>query len=152
MRGELIWGIRESLLGYIGFLPDGSVTLTEGVSGSTEGPFTFPSEEIVYERQSCTGTMKFCGRVAIKGHGGILSADLEKPWIELAHSEAKLSGLLGGRREDLVHFVLDAPANEDGRLMWACPTYLTKAGAAWLGGHYAEGEEMDPLKIVVGSS
>jgi hypothetical protein len=151
MRGELTWGIRESLLGYIDLLPDGSVTLSDGVSGSAEGPFAFPSQEILYEHQSCTGTLKFHGSVAIKGHGGILSADLEQPWIELSHPEAKLSGLLGGRREDLVNFVLDAPANENGQLVWASTTYLTKAGAVWLGGHYVEGEEMDPLRIVLGT-
>jgi hypothetical protein len=148
MRGELTWGIRESLLGYIDFLPDGTVTLSEDVGRSSDGPFTFHSQDIVYEHQSCTGTFKFHGRVSLAGHGGMLSADLEQPWIEVSHAQANLSGLLAGRREELVKFVLDTPHSEDGRLVWASPTYLTKAGASWLGGHYAEGEEMDPLRLV----
>jgi hypothetical protein len=149
MIGELTWGIRESLLGYIDFLPDGTVTLSEDVGGSEEGPFTFHSQEIAYEEQSCSGTFKFRGIVSIAGHGGALSANLDQPWIEIAHSKASLSGMLAGCREPLVSFALEAPLAESGRLVWESATYLTKAGAAWLGGHYAEGEEMDSLRLAV---
>jgi hypothetical protein len=149
-HGQLVWGIRESLLNYIGLLPDGDVTLSEGSRGDARGPFSFTSDEIVYDQSTGEGTMKFGGRVAIEGHGGLLSVVLENPWVELASGEGLLSTVVGGSRTAVARFLPGTPATEADSLEWAaCPAYLTRTGVRWLGDQYVEGEEIAPIRILV---
>lgn len=149
MHGELVWGIRQSLLNYIGLLPDGDVAFSGGSRGSTGGPFSFFSEEMVYDEATREGTMKFGGRVAIEGHGGLLSVVLENPWVELSSDEGLLTTIVAGSRTAVARFLPGVPSAEAGSLEWpGCLAYLTRAGVGWLGDQYVEGEEIAPIRIL----
>lgn len=66
----LLWGVKQSLIGYVRRMPDGAVELHGGAIETAEG-FEFPS--VLGE------DLRFRGAVVLTGHGGMMHVTIADP-------------------------------------------------------------------------
>ncbi len=153
LRGPgLIWGIKRSLLDYVGGLADGDLAVNEDVSVTADLRFCFPMDDMTqFDEATRTGAIRFRGAIQLTGHHGLLAFVFANPWLHLDASGGELS-IDGGQHEPrtiLLSFPCPPPTDLGGALRWdvANPT-LTQAGAERLD-FYTPDVEFDPLSATV---
>jgi hypothetical protein len=143
----LTWGVKESLISYIEALDDGVADAVAPAS-RTDSVFHFPLSE-----SSGDDCWQFSGSVKLRGHWGALDVELREPRIELTGGEGVLRVRERGGRdpEKTLPFadlrVSARGTSGDGLAYIDATTALTGHGRLMLGGQYAVGAPLSPLRI-----
>lgn len=151
---HLIWPVRCSLLRYISALPDGAISVEDGVLADPDtGVFVFPADP------HDTSGRRYCGDLRLRAHCGMLFVRIAQPAVEgadgdglrltvLAPGEPQPSEPAEGQGQASQRLVLahlaERARTEDAVLYDA---RLAEPGAALFGGYYRPGEPLDPLEI-----
>ncbi|HWH25977.1 MAG TPA: HtaA domain-containing protein [Pseudolysinimonas sp.] len=130
---ELVWTIKSSFLRYIETMPDGVISMYDGVTRDVEG-FHFP---LVSQTDS---SWIFEGSVAFTGHFGMLAIEVGEVHIDVLDNVASLSIADGDER------LVFATGTFDGSRF--DPIALTADGADLFFEVYRRGEHLDPAILV----
>lgn len=148
--GYLNWPVKRSFRDYIAALDDGSETV-EGGAASTDGNFVFAEcGSTGFADGGTAGTIRYGGGVSFSGYGGMLSARLFEPWIEIDGRQARLSvETRGGAfpvRQVIATWELPVPETTAELMVWrdAVPL-LTFEGVSLFGDVYQPGSALDGL-------
>lgn len=138
----LIWPVRTSLIRYLSALPDGALSVEDGVEADpVSGAFIFPGDPADESER------RFRGDLRMRAHGGMLFVRIAQPALEDGDGGGLDLTVLapgeGGGRLVLAH--LAERARTDGAVLY--DTRLAEPGAALFGGYYRPGEELDPVEI-----
>jgi|GEM_PF-3413507 len=148
--GYLRWPVKRSFREYIAALPDGSETVDGGVA-SADGNFVFAEcGSTGFADGGTAGTIRYGGGVSFGGYGGMLSARLFEPWIEIDGPQARLSVQTRGGtypvRQVIATWELPVPQTTGELMVWrdAVPL-LTFEGVSLFGDVYQPGSALDGL-------
>lgn len=151
----LTWGIKRSFTSYIVGLADGRYSATDGASLTGENRFNFvPGAGSNFDARTGRGILKFRGTVRLSGHFNILSVTVADPWIEFHQDHALLTipgtGRGRGLRVPLALLAASPPDGDGEWLVWeTIPASLTAECLPVFENRYAEGEELDPVRLAL---
>jgi hypothetical protein len=81
----MAWGVKTSLLSYLGALPDTRIELGPGSGQLLDGRFYFsvdPSVTTSSEEEARASTYRFRGAVRFRAHAGMLDVTVSDPHLE----------------------------------------------------------------------
>jgi hypothetical protein len=151
----LVWGIKRSLLGYLRRLPDGVVSIDDGVGLTSDYDFHFPFRDATGLSAPGPRVLRFGGYIHLFGHLGAMSVALANPWLHLQEDMAQLSfeiddEAIPERRGVLFTVALTQPSSIEGDLRWdGLVPCLTPVGADLFQSNYPVGTEFDPMDVCV---
>jgi hypothetical protein len=142
MPHALQWGIKTSLVSYVGSQSDGTVEVSDGAQRTPDGAFRFPFLE---QDTDTHPVLRYTGAVRLRAHGGMLDIAVSDPWIELSPVPAisMLAAWTGDPAERVAIAHLDVAQGAAGA--WSgTRVRLTADGALTLGAlQYYEGQPVD---------
>ncbi|MCK6212292.1 HtaA domain-containing protein [Georgenia sp. EYE_87] len=151
----LAWAVKDSLVSYVEALADGVVEALPPASRSEAG-FWFPLTDAGGSGVvPLEGALQFRGAIRLSGHWGALDVELRDPHVELDGRRGTLLIRDRGSRDPaamlpFADLTLAEEAGDDGG---AAPVEvaasLTGHGRLLLGGQYAVGEPLSPLRITL---
>ncbi len=161
---QLSWGVKESFRGYIsGSIAQGEWEVSDGASYETPS-FAWNNGAGSFSFARNAGSLAFTGTILFSGHGEVLNLELKNPEIEFTGDSASLYAdmrsndaageeVVNEQRVELATIEVSKPeideASGTATLLDAAPAVLTAAGAPAFADFYAEGDELDPLTVVV---
>jgi hypothetical protein len=149
----LVWGIKRSLLGYIRRLPDGRISVGDGVGLTSQYDFHFPLLDATDLDRAGAGIIRFGGYVHLFGHLGAMSVTLTNPWLHLDEGVGSLSfdatdDESAEPRAVLFSILAARPSALEGTLRWnGLRPILTPAGAELFEFNYPAGTAFDPIDV-----
>jgi hypothetical protein len=149
----LVWAVKESLISYVERLDDGAVEVISPATRSEAG-FWFPTAEASADPvgDGAPTVLQFLGAVRLTGHWGMLDVELRDPRIELDCGHGTLFVRDRGSRDpearlSLADLTVGGTTAENGSAVVEATATLTGHGRLLLGGQYAVGEPLSPLRI-----
>ena len=144
----LVWGIKESLLGYVEGLDDGAIEVSDTVARvGNKFEFMLDVSESDYDADSRVGTLQFRGSVLLTGYAGAMRVEIKDPQLYLKGDVGGLalmaSSIFTGDRFEGVALV-EVTAYEPELL--GRPK-LTPGGPIIFGPQYQAGQELDVLRV-----
>jgi hypothetical protein len=140
----MIWPVKCSLLRYISALPDGALSVEDGVEADAEtGVFVFPSDP------ADSSGRRFRGDLRMRAHGGMLFVRIARPAVETVDGGGLTLTVLAPGEGETEDRLLLAHLTERARTHRAVlyDARLSESGAALFGGYYRPGEELDPVEV-----
>jgi hypothetical protein len=149
----LAWAVKDSLVSYVEALSDGVVAALPPATRSEAGVW-FPwmdaaGSDVVLP----DGTLQFLGAVRLTGHWGALDVELRDPRVELDGRRGTLLIRDRGSRDPAAMLpfadltLAKEPGDDEGSEPVEVAASLTGHGRLLLGGQYAVGEPLSPLRI-----
>ena len=145
----LSWGIKDSLLAYIGRIEDGLIETSAGATrDGDEFQFSFDETASSFDVDSSEGVLQFRGSVIITGHWGSMRVEIHDPRLTLVAGSGDLAtstkSVFGDDRVEAFASVnLTTPAPS-----LTATTALTAAGRMLMGQQYNVGQELNPLQVI----
>jgi len=144
---QLTWGVKASFRQYVAAISDGTESVSEGafIEG---GAFSFPFQEAV------EGEYRFQGRVDVTGYNGLLSVQVQNPWLHVSESTWWITVVDPAYRGDLDKRIRicslgnplpDRPVSNTTVL----PARLDSAATRLFDDVYPPGTELDDITIVL---
>lgn len=152
----LYWSINTRFLSYIGRMPDGRCSATDGADLLEGRAFRFaPDPAGPKLDETGSGQLRFRGEVRFAGHHGFLFVRVADPWLFVSKGEATLSIAPQPGESDrleLVRLTLRrSPHREDGAQLphlAGTDVRLTAGGSELFNEAYAPGEPFDGLIVI----
>lgn len=140
--GRLRWAVKESFIGYVRGLPDGTIETFDGCD-AVDDAFVFPGESA----GDCG--LLFSGGIQFKGFAGMLDVRLVDPVIEGDGPDRTLSALVGPKSIAARVAIATIEGAEPRRAdqPWAATPKLTFEGVRIFGDVYQVGTELAPLVV-----
>lgn len=140
---ELHWSVKSSFVDYVVNLRDGVVQADEGAEvGETE--FTFAYDGL--EDSDGALNIRFCGRLAMAGHGGYLWVMFAYPHVQISAEGVVLR--IRDTRHDQQHLpfaTLSAHRVAGDVIMWEASLHRE---STWMfEDRYAAGSFVDPIQM-----
>lgn len=149
----LVWGIRESFVGYV-LGSKGSIAVTGEVGALGDaGPFHFPVADVSgFDAATGRGIVAFTGSVRFTAHFGMLVVELGDPVLEFGDEVVLTVRDGAGARRRLAVGEGVAPTTAEVLgvpvLGWdSIPTVLDPESAGLFNDVYPAGSEMDELHV-----
>lgn len=147
----LVWGVKQSFMGYLSMLDDAEIALSDTVELLEGSVLCFATEGVDVDPKDGTGNLRFTGTAVLSGHGGMMRVELRDPQIRLRSDGADLTvGEPSGGEGRLTLATLgDAgfERSEDDLLWSALRVRLLADGVPLFGGQYAAGQPLDPVYV-----
>ncbi|MGP3533975.1 HtaA domain-containing protein [Microbacterium sp. RD1] len=150
----LRWGIKDSLLRYVGALDDGEIVVTAPAVREDDGRFSFPVDDVSeWDPATGLGVIRLAGCARVTGHFGMMSVAIDEPWLEFTAAGTALT--VADPDRDPGHRVriaeVDYRPAPGAAIMEAIDVTATLAPEAMgiFGGQYSAGEPMDPLSFSI---
>lgn len=148
----LVWGLKRSLLGYLRRIPDGRISIDDGVHLTSTLDFHFPLLTSSFDTATGAGILRFSGLVHLYGHFGAMDVTLANPWLHLDGSTGILSfNTSQDQSSNVRESLFDIPhvpraISVDDTLQWeALQPNVGAAGAELFQANYPLGVSFDPL-------
>lgn len=144
---RLYWGVKESFRQYIAGISDGAETVCEGAF-MEGGAFGFPLHEASEDEY------RFRGRVDLTGYSGMLSLQIQNPWLHVSEESWWLTVVDPAYRGDhntrLRFCTLGEPetGTADSKTV-VLPAQLDPAATRMFDGVYAAGTQLDDITVVL---
>ncbi|GAA3884310.1 hypothetical protein GCM10022381_28120 [Leifsonia kafniensis] len=153
----LTWGLKRSFIRYLSSLPDGAHALGEGASLAYSSIFHFElGDGSTYDPSTGRGVLKFRGQVQLSGHYNMMFVLIADPWVEFTDDGVVLTVVDSltwpDRQQRIVLAELDRvePETAPAGLLWQdVPARLSARGVFVFNEQYGQGEEMDPVFILL---
>lgn len=144
----ITWGVRESFVGYIRSLADGSIDVSDGALVH-DGNMHFPLAGLDAGADPDELWISTAGAVRFEGHYGMLTVPLLNLRLRLQPESAVLfSEQADGTVIDIAEVDLGEPSSSEAGVVWeAAPVALTAAGSSFFGDNYPVGSPMDPVRL-----
>ncbi|MFV3077622.1 HtaA domain-containing protein [Niveispirillum fermenti] len=145
-QAGLLWSIKRSFAAYVARLPDGRLSLDDGVRPAD-------GDQLYFALDAGAHDLSFAGAVRFTGHFGMLSVTIAAPSLLLDAPELRgtmLAGLGGAERRPLVHF--RCRYSDDAMRLLAGDVRLAADAVALFGGTYGEGECFDDFEVLMPGS
>lgn len=142
----LAWGIKQSFREYVAGLPDGTTELLDGAT-LIDDEFVFPATD---------EPTAFRGAVRFRGHDGLLDVTVANPRVVPEDGDASIyvAEVVGGNsaasETKIARLHIDESNTGDRFTEGAvfANVTLTTLGGRLLGGVYAVGTNLDPVRLV----
>ena len=149
----LEWGSRESLLAYVGRLPDGDIRATEGAEFDGASVFRFPLHRAIRGGDDAVEAW-FLGTAELYGYEGMLYIAVKDPHVSIREGRLLLRGTdpVTGECLDVAAGSVDARATRDGVLsVTAEHPRLSEAAADMFAHQYPAGAELAAIRVKIPS-
>ena len=146
----LTWGIKRRFVDYVGGLPDGDFTVTDGARTDADHVFWFPLASIDdFDSLTGLGIVRFEGRAEVSGHFGMMSLVIDSPWLEFSETGSQLTVIDAekgpGHRIPLLELQHQATPGSTANTAEDVTALLSPEGTSAFNGQYVPGEAMDPV-------
>ncbi|MEV0647562.1 HtaA domain-containing protein [Phytomonospora sp. NPDC050363] len=147
--GTLDWGVKESFRKYIvGPIAKGEVELSDGATDNGDG-YRFGAATGVYDAEKGVLTAAYQGTVHFLGHESGGHYELDLTFTDLNLKVTGDEGTLYVGETALATFTAEVAVDDGVIALNGVPTTLTADGAAFFGGFYEAGAELDPLTTAI---